>query len=598
MDARQVSILQPLNLPQKKNMSSSLSSSSSQSEEDVSPVHGKRLKSTPRTPLSPQEPFPEIAASKPHRSGSSVRFEGLKVTAEDENQSVYRRLPSNPIGLYANLDSDEATKILLQSPSQLVDRIESLENQLRNLDLSKQSISWDKGDESSERTGLSTEIQWMTWQEYLEDASKATNILEVLLEKPHTNSRRKSVVPQPTIEAQRGFSSRSSGSPYKNIERIRIRSFHIINALQLITEQTFTSSSRLIIHRPFKVLLFYHDHIIDYLKELEHNFSENTRCGLGEHCHGFVNLGESNINPPNPRSRRSSNVRKGSLDDPILSPKSTSSPSTAEDECRHEASEELLAQAEAITHLRILTKFMQEDMEGIFARHQLLRSSQADKIGFQDLWHLFMAGDILVANGELSGGKGLELYQVSILPAADVFSSRRPVKEISTRTEGSHQLVESVYKEEVVSAMSVFTVDVFYFDFDGHNFGPVERRMHLVSYEGEKNIVHLPLYPLRFHKEADQIQATMLRRGMMFRELSATNVYPHREYNGLSAGEPQEQASHPSGFSPVNEVQCADSFTFIRLTAKSLSTLPWPTKNTQRTRQSSDLGRGSKTTQG
>ncbi|KAL8850890.1 MAG: hypothetical protein Q9221_004203 [Calogaya cf. arnoldii] len=512
-------------------MSSSQSSDGSQSEDEVGSLQRQRLTSTPRTPLFPQEAFIEITTSKPHRSSSFVRFQDLEAPSRIEFPPKQAQAPKSSTFPSPISHGDEAKTMALQSPSHLVERIESLENQLRNFNLSRPSSSWDKGDESSERTGLSTEIQWMTWQEYLEDASKATNILEVLIEKPHTNSRRKSLVQQPSEGPQRLF-TKPPASPYKNIERIRIRSFHIINALQVITEQTYMSSSRLIIHRPFKVLLFYYDQILDYLKELEQNFAEYTRCSLGKRCNGYVDL--ANID----------NSQQTSCDphtEPTVAP--ANAPSMASDggRCRHEVSEELLAQAEAITHLRILAKFMQEDMEDIFAKHKVLRSSTAERVAFQDLWHLFMAGDILIADGELSGNKGIELYQVSILPAADIFSSRRPVKEISTRTEGSHKLVESVYKEEANSAMSVFSVDVFYFDFDGQRFGPVERRLHLVSYEGEKNILDLPLYPLRFHKDAEQLKAMMLERGNKYRELSAANKYPHREYNGLSVGEPQEQ---------------------------------------------------------
>ncbi|KAL8786278.1 MAG: hypothetical protein Q9213_002873 [Squamulea squamosa] len=522
-----------------KGMSSGQSSGSSQSEEDLGSSKRQRLTSTPRTPLSPQEAFPEITPPKTHRSSSTVRFQDLKVPAENQSHSKYAQTIKSATTPLADADDDESTTMRLQSSSQLVDRIESLENQLRNLDLSRQSSSWDKGDESSERTGLNIEVQWMTWQEYLEDASKATNILEVLIEKPHTNSRRKAAVVQPIMEPPQKLFVKSTASPYKNIERIRIRSFHIINALQVITEQTFSSSSRLIIHRPFKVLLFYHDQILDYLKELQHDFTENTRCPLGEQCNGYVDLSNENFSPQASSNTRCNRLRRDSLNEPTLFPKKAPGTDMHDDHCRHEVSEELLSQAEAITHLRLLTEFMQEEMGEIFAKHKLLRSSEAERIAFQDLWHLFMAGDLLVADSEMNGNN--ELYQVSIIPAADFFSSRRPVKEISTRTEGSHQLVESVYKEESMSAMSVFTVDVFYFDYDGQKFGPVERRMHLVSYEGEKNIVDLPLYPLRFHKDADQLRAMMLARGNKFRELSAANEYPHREYNGLSVGEPQEQ---------------------------------------------------------
>ncbi|KAL8721256.1 MAG: hypothetical protein Q9225_002033 [Loekoesia sp. 1 TL-2023] len=524
-------------------MSSSPSSDGSLSEDESGLTQRKRLTSTPRTPLSPHEAFPSIENSKTQRSNSFVRFQALEVPLENEDHPVNRRPPRSPTIPPTNNDEDEAARIPSQHQSRLLERIESLENQLQNLELSRQPGSWEKGDESSERTGLSTEIQWMTWQEYLEDASKASNILEVLIEKPHTNSRRKSSVAQPTLEAPQRITAKVPASPYKNIERIRIRSFHIINALQTITEQTFQSSSRLIIHRPFKVLLFYREQILDYLEELEHDFAENTQCPLGKQCKGYVGFDDGDCRPQAPRRARSSSIRKLSLDESTHgSPDSALPRGSNDDKCKHEVSEELLAQVEAITHLRILAKFMKEDMKEIFARHELLRSSKAEKVTFQDMWHLFMAGDLVVAESE-STERRLELYQVSILPAADFFSTRRPVKEISTRTEGSQHLVESVYKEEAVSAMSVFKVDVFYFDFDGQKFGPVERRLQLVSYEGEKNIVDLPIYPLRFHKDAARFEAMMLERGMKFRELSTTQEYPHREYSGLSIGEPQEQAS-------------------------------------------------------
>ncbi|KAL8823068.1 MAG: hypothetical protein Q9191_006210 [Dirinaria sp. TL-2023a] len=520
-------------------MSSTQSSDNSQSEDDAGPILRKRLDSTPRTPLFPEDAFPSTEASKTHRSNSFVRFQ------EDENSPISRKVPNNPTILPANNDEDDAAKNSHQIQSQLFDRIASLENQLQNLELSRHPGSSEKGESTSEQTGLSTEIQWMSWQEYLEDATKASNILEVLIEKPHTNSRRRTSASQPTLEVPRRTSTKSQPNPHKNIERIRIRSFHIINALQTITEQTFSHSTRLIIHRPFKVLLFYKEQILDHLEELEHDFAENTLCPLGEKCKGFVQLDDGNVSPQGSRRRRSSsniNTRRAPSDESARGLLPSGAPSMRSDDskCRHEVSEELLAQVEAITHLRILTKFMKGDMHEIFEKHELLRSRKATTIAFQDMWHLFMAGDLVVAESE-SSERGLELYQVAILPACDLFSSRRPVKQIQTRTEGSHQLVESVYREEAVSVMSVFTVDVFYFDFDGHKFGPVERRMQLISYEGEKNIVDLPVYPLRFRKDAAQVKTTMLERGMKFRELSAPNMYPHREYNGLSVGEPQEQ---------------------------------------------------------
>lgn len=455
-------------------MSSSHSSEDSQSDGEVGNGQRKRLNSTPLTPIFPEDACSGNEATRTGRSSSFVRFQNLNVVANEEATSSPRRAPRSPMVSPTSYDD-------------LTERVDSLQNQLQNLELSRNPESSEKGDESSEMTGLSTEIQWMSWQEYLEDASKATHILEVLTEKPHTNSRRKSFAPHSnTIDVPQRTSTKTPPSQYKNIERIRIRSFHIVNALQAITEQSFSNPSRLIIHRPFKVLLFYQDQIADYLVELERDFAENTQCSLGEQCKGFVQLSKGRVGSQLSSRRRSGSVREDSSREPTKEFSDNALALISDgNACRHEYSEELEAQLEAITHLRILVNFMNDDMKEVFAKHELLRSSEAEKVAFIDMWHLFMAGDLIVAESD-SSEKGFELYQVSVLPACDFFSSRRPVKQIQTRTEGSHQLVESVYKEEAVSAMSVFTVDVFYFDFDGQKFGK-RTAEHLYLLRGSLN---------------------------------------------------------------------------------------------------------------
>ena len=65
-------------------------------------------------------------------------------------------------------------------------------------------------------------------------------------------------------------------------------------------------------------------------------------------------------------------------------------------------------------------------------------------------------------------------------------------------------------------------------------------RIEIVAYDGLKDITDLPVYPLRFHEDADAFKTKMLERGRKFRELLTVL---HWEYNGLSASEPQEQAN-------------------------------------------------------
>ena len=142
-------------------MSSNPSSDSTSSEDEVVLTHRKRIASTPRTPLSPKDAFPNLDESKTHRSNSFVRFQGLEVPTESEDPVMNRRVPRSPILPASNTHDDDTGKLSAQFQSQLLERIENLESQLQYS--RRQSNSWDKGDESSERTGLNTEIQWMSW---------------------------------------------------------------------------------------------------------------------------------------------------------------------------------------------------------------------------------------------------------------------------------------------------------------------------------------------------------------------------------------------------------------------------------------------------
>ena len=485
-------------------MSDSSSSERSGFERENDNIQSTMSPITPRTSIASPDTlaFETSEDIKRSRRNSNVRFRDMiSPSGGDEQVSS---LPTARDRYSPQIGRDEWARFpsqtyaeLSEERSRLEERVNLLENRLQNLELPRLSEFSEKGDTSSERSGLSTEPQWMTWQEYLEPTTKATNILEVLIEKPHTNTRRRTSAVQPPVEAPAGIAE------VKNIERIRFRSFHIVNALQQITEQVFPNLSCFTIHRPFKILLFYRDAIEHYVSDLEESFRESTYCALGDQCKARIQGGEplletlASCQPAQESDRtRSPSRRRKSFEDeqqeygqPTEEVESSRRfldgehggfvternhqvyPSVRSDdrECKHEESDDLLAQSEAIAHLRALLKFMREDMRDIFSKHALLRSFKAQKISFIDIWHLFMAGDLVVTNDE----SNKMIYRVSILPAHSFFSSRRPVKKVKIRSDGSHQHVESVYSHE---SMSVLHIDVFHYNFDGRNFGPVETR--------------------------------------------------------------------------------------------------------------------------
>lgn len=547
-------------------MSSSSSSDVSVLGKGQDNAHEAMRATTPRTSFGSADHLGNEIEEKRHRRNSNVRFK------EEESKPVFEG------------EIQASSVPILRDPSQAygdgfgerLDRLENrLENQLQNADLRRPPDFSERGDSSSERSTLATEPSWMTWQEYLEPISKASNILEVLIEKPHTNARRKSTLAQPSQTVPKA-PEKPLTTPVKNIERIRVRSIHIINALQQITEQTFPFSSCFTIHRPFKILLFYEDAIKEYVSELECSLRQSLYCSLGKRCSVSSILDKPDISSSHQNHTNRDAIHRGSSDkdhitfadhipnhndraqeqashmplergrskdSAVLQDSKAFSSShihqlkldeDGDDECKHEESDDLLSQIEAIDHLRALLKFMSEDMREIYKRHRLLRSSEPQMVSFEDIWHLFMAGDLVVTNDDSNP----MIYRVSIIPAEKFFSSRRPVKKMKLlRSDGSHQQVESVYNQE---SMTVLHIDLFYFDFDGQNFGPVETRLTIVSWRGLKKVTDLPFYPLRFREDAEIFKAKRLDRGRRFRELSAIS---HWEYNGLSAQQPQEQVS-------------------------------------------------------
>ena len=430
-----------------------MSESSSSDNSSYDPEHDHVLSTaspnTPRTSIASPTALTINTSDGPKRSrrNSNVRFrETNPPTTEDEQASSHylsRDACSHSLG------KDECGKSPLRSDDEILQerrlerRMDALENRLENrlhdLEMPRILDFSEKGDGSSERSGLSIEPQWMTWQEYLEPPSRATNIVEVLIEKPHTNTRRRSSVLQTTTDTP-------NLSEAKNIERIRFRSHHIISALQQITEQTFPNMSCHTILRPFKILLFYRDAIEQYASDLENTFNQATNCILGDRCKMRAYWREPSCkNPFDPQSTEGNqsqgyrNSRQESFDvnstsleplksgepvpcgSPSIDCRDTDPPhkqyhrhtSVVEDkQCRHEESEDLLAQREAVIHLHALIKFMREDMRETFERHDLLRSPEAEKISYLDTFHLFMAGDLVVNNDE----SDQMIYQVCILP--------------------------------------------------------------------------------------------------------------------------------------------------------------------------------------
>lgn len=180
----------------------------------------------------------------------------------------------------------------------------------------------------------------------------------------------------------------------------------------------------------------------------------------------------------------------------------------------------------ALEHLKCLLSFMDSD---ILPRQAYVNGSNCRKVFFSDLWLLFRPG------AEVIGSDGKQAYRV-----------------INTTSIKHH--IPSVWQQQGWQLPSAnmhhktsFSVTCVYIDFDGKYVGPVRKVFDFKSFEGEKDIESLEVYPLRFHplrasdldglesKEFEALRGNkwlrqkLIRRGAKFLDVAAVK---HMDYAG------------------------------------------------------------------
>ena len=89
-----------------------------------------------------------------------------------------------------------------------------------------------------------------------------------------------------------------------------------------------------------------------------------------------------------------------------------------------------------------------------------------------------------------------------------------------------------------------FVIECFYIDFDGTEYGPVNKIVMIRRFEGEKDINSLPVFPLICDPNSVATRKTLQDRGKRFAVLSNTKNTSHKQYSGLTSDQQQEQVGH------------------------------------------------------
>jgi len=324
-------------------------------------------------------------------------------------------------------------------------------------------------------------------------------------------------------------------------ERIRIHSTALIGILSKILGRQVAVDDHgiTVIIRPFKSLVYGERGLRDWCTALEKKFSASSNT----------------TGKPDPTDHDGAIASTQTGDGPVAQePKNKSSlhPADGGSFIRNEVTEDLGGSHEdqttlaeegeggekqddaddftksttALEHLKCLLDFVDTD---IVPKQLYLKSPECRKIFFCDLWQLFRPGM------EVIGGDGKQAYRV-----VGVTSEKHRVappweKWSSDAASGKRK------------SKPAFSITCVYIDFDGKRLGPVPKVFEFKTFDREREITSLEVYPLQFHpvkrldfsdSEWEQVQAfpahqkyrqKLIHRGSMFLQVAAVK---HMYYAG------------------------------------------------------------------
>ncbi|KAI0965292.1 hypothetical protein F4678DRAFT_476688 [Xylaria arbuscula] len=165
--------------------------------------------------------------------------------------------------------------------------------------------------------------------------------------------------------------------------------------------------------------------------------------------------------------------------------------------------------------LKLLVNFLDEDLKPTIDLRQKIEEGSATDVEYEDLWHLFQCGDIVLLESDKS-----QAYRVlSFTGGRDILIDRL------SDTQKPPQDVDG------------FAIDCLSIKFDGYNYVPQLKTFSIRSYLGRRPITSLPVYPLRFDKDSESLKERLIAGGRRYLEVTIP-PQSHRHLLGSTLDEP------------------------------------------------------------
>ncbi|KAI1417811.1 hypothetical protein F5Y13DRAFT_62730 [Hypoxylon sp. FL1857] len=205
-----------------------------------------------------------------------------------------------------------------------------------------------------------------------------------------------------------------------------------------------------------------------------------------------------------------------------------------------------------VSHLEALHNFIETELDHQLRLRTKVEDGTLEAISFEDLWQLFSPGDLLYSRDH-----GFEqLYRAYAVTGGQLRLRNRTFNE----AESLRKLLESRRFRNNESASSdetednqvggdteddqnpyprgdaigagtwtAFTIDCFNIAMDGTRFGAISCHKRVPRYIGEKKLTDLPIFPLKFLPNKDDVLLRLEKRG-----LRCVQCDGHKKYDGFA----------------------------------------------------------------
>lgn len=182
-----------------------------------------------------------------------------------------------------------------------------------------------------------------------------------------------------------------------------------------------------------------------------------------------------------------------------------------------------------LRHLRKLVEFIEEHITPVWKRAAGTTQHMFRNV---DLWMAFHTGELLYVPS--SDVAAFTLRPMGSPEDSDSIKADLPGNQKIWRLYNKYVTQDDLSRAETCDCFEEATYTIlhlycYHIDHNGFTYGPIDLTFYILAYEGEKDIRTLPIYPLRFAKEPNEITSRFLTQGKMFEQAVKEK---HLHYDG------------------------------------------------------------------